>query len=111
VGVCLNLQPLPTNVLMGPVTQLIVGRSWLRENFAGFQLQIASDTFFQVFTAQAERVVPLLLQALGDPRWRLSLERGRGAQPQSWDVTWRVATERLEVDGMTALRSLPRRRA
>jgi len=50
-------------------------------------------------------------QALGDPRWRLSLERGRGAQPQSWDVTWRVATERLEVDGMTALRSLPRRRA
>ncbi len=64
VGVCLNLQPLPTNVLMGPVTQLIAGRSWLRENFAGFQLQIASDTFFQVFTAQAERVVPLLLQAL-----------------------------------------------
>ena len=50
-------------------------------------------------------------QALGDPRWRLSLERGRGAQPQSWDVTWRVATERLEVDGMAALRSLPRRRA
>jgi 23S rRNA (uracil1939-C5)-methyltransferase len=64
VGVCLNLQPRPTNVLMGPVTQLIAGRSWLRENFAGFQLQIASDTFFQVFTAQAERVVPLLLQAL-----------------------------------------------
>jgi 23S rRNA (uracil1939-C5)-methyltransferase len=64
VGVCLNLQPLPTNLLMGPTTELIAGRNWLHENFAGFELQIASDTFFQVFTAQAERVVPLLLQAM-----------------------------------------------
>jgi len=64
VGVCLNLQPLPTNLLMGPTTELIAGRNWLHEKFAGFEFQIASDTFFQVFTAQAERVVPLLLQAM-----------------------------------------------
>jgi len=36
---------------------------------------------------------------LGDPRWRLVLERGRGAKPQMWEVTWRPAAEALEVDG------------
>lgn len=35
---------------------------------------------------------------LGDPRWRLDLLRCRGGRPQSWQVVWRGAAERLEPD-------------
>jgi 23S rRNA (uracil1939-C5)-methyltransferase len=64
VGVSLNLQPQPTNVLMGPENRVIRGRGWLRESFAGLDFRIAADTFFQVNSAAAEQVVPLLLQGL-----------------------------------------------
>jgi 23S rRNA (uracil1939-C5)-methyltransferase len=64
VGVTLNLQPQPTNLLFGPETRTLAGRDWLHERFAGLVLQIASDTFFQVNTSQAERLVPLLESAL-----------------------------------------------
>ena len=65
VGVCLNLQPLATNTLMGPETRVVAGRGFVRERFAGIGLTIAADTFFQVNTVQAERLVPLLLEAFG----------------------------------------------
>lgn len=65
VGVVLNLQPLPTNTLMGDASRTLCGRGWLRERFADLSLRIAADTFFQVNTAVAERVVPSLLEALG----------------------------------------------
>ena len=64
VGVTVNLQPLPTNALMGPDNEVVAGRSWLHERLAGLDLRIGPDTFFQVNTVQAERVVPLLHQAL-----------------------------------------------
>jgi 23S rRNA (uracil1939-C5)-methyltransferase len=64
VGVCLNLQDRPTNVLLGPQTQVMAGRDWIEERFAGLSLSIGADTFFQVNTPMAERVVPLLLEAL-----------------------------------------------
>ena len=64
VGVGLNLQPRANNVLFGPETRVLAGRGWLAERFAGLQLQLAADTFFQVHRPQAERVVPLLLEAL-----------------------------------------------
>jgi len=64
VGVCLNLQPLATNTLMGPETRVVVGRSWVQERFCDLELRIAADTFFQVHTRQAERIVPLVLAAL-----------------------------------------------
>ena len=66
VGVCLNLQPLPTNTLMGPETRVVVGRSWVQERFCDLDLRIAADTFFQVHTRQAERIVPLVLAALAE---------------------------------------------
>lgn len=72
VGVCLNLQPKPTNTLMGELTQTVTGRGWLQERFDGLRLRIAADTFFQVNTVQAERVSPLLVA---------SLQRLRGARP------------------------------
>ncbi len=65
VGVCLNLQPLATNTLMGSETRVVAGRGWIEERFDGLKLRISADTFFQVHTRQAERVVPLVLEALG----------------------------------------------
>ncbi len=35
---------------------------------------------------------------LGDPRWSLELLRSRGGRPQRWDVVWRSAAERLDLD-------------
>ena len=68
VGVCLNLQPEPGNRLMGAQTHVLAGRGELREGFAGLELMVGADSFFQVHTAQAERVVPLLREALaGEP--------------------------------------------
>lgn len=67
VGVTLNLQPRPTNQLFGPESHTLAGRDWLHERFAGLVLQIAADTFFQVHTSQAERLVPLLEAALPVP--------------------------------------------
>jgi 23S rRNA (uracil1939-C5)-methyltransferase len=63
VGVCLNLQPRATNTVMGAHTETISGRPWLKERFAGQELLIGADTFFQVNTLQAERLVPLLKEA------------------------------------------------
>jgi 23S rRNA (uracil1939-C5)-methyltransferase len=65
VGVCLNLQPRPTNRLMGEETRVIRGREWLNETFSGLGFRIAADTFFQVNTRQAERLIPPLFEALG----------------------------------------------
>lgn len=64
VGVCLNLQPRPTNTLLGPETRVVMGRGWVEERFCDLSLRISADTFFQVHTQQAERVVPLVLAAL-----------------------------------------------
>ncbi|MCP9850578.1 23S rRNA (uracil(1939)-C(5))-methyltransferase RlmD [Cyanobium sp. Morenito 9A2] len=64
VGVCLNLQPQASNTLLGPQTDTLAGRSWLLERFAAQELRIGADTFFQVNTAQAERLLPLLIEAL-----------------------------------------------
>jgi 23S rRNA (uracil1939-C5)-methyltransferase len=71
VGVALNLQPLANNLLMGSETRVLAGRGWIREQFAGLELRIAADTFFQVHTEQAERVVPLLLAFLAGVPGRL----------------------------------------
>jgi 23S rRNA (uracil1939-C5)-methyltransferase len=64
VGVCLNLQPDAGNRLMGAHTIVLAGRGELRESFAGLEMLVGADSFFQVHTTQAERVVPLLREAL-----------------------------------------------
>jgi len=64
VGVVLNTQPKPTNTLLGPTQQLIAGRPWLLERFADCSFAIGLDTFFQVHTPQAEKLIPLLQQGL-----------------------------------------------
>lgn len=60
VGVCLNINRDRTNAILGVTTHTITGKSYLREIFAGVELHIAADTFFQVNTGAAE----LLFQAI-----------------------------------------------
>jgi 23S rRNA (uracil1939-C5)-methyltransferase len=68
VGVTLNLQPAADNRLFGADNVTVCGRSWLLESFGGVELQISADTFFQVHSEQAERVVRLVQEVLGEPR-------------------------------------------
>ncbi|MEB3306975.1 MAG: 23S rRNA (uracil(1939)-C(5))-methyltransferase RlmD [Cyanobacteriota bacterium] len=63
-GVCLNLQPEPSNLLMGAETRVVSGCGYIHERFANLTYRIAADTFFQVFVEQAERVFPFLLEVM-----------------------------------------------
>jgi 23S rRNA (uracil1939-C5)-methyltransferase len=60
VGVCLNYNPARTNVIFGRETNTVAGRPYLREIFAGVELHIGADTFFQINTEAAQ----LLLQTI-----------------------------------------------
>ncbi len=60
VGVCLNYNPKPGNQIFGPETEVIAGRGYLREHFAGLEFQINSTSFFQVNTEQAEALVEII---------------------------------------------------
>ncbi|MGI0493830.1 23S rRNA (uracil(1939)-C(5))-methyltransferase RlmD [Alkalinema pantanalense CENA528] len=64
VGVCLNLNPGKTNAIFGPQTFCIVGQGYLEETFADLTLQIRPDTFFQVYTEQAEALLQTIQQEL-----------------------------------------------
>lgn len=68
VGVTLNLQPSGGNRLFGKRNLTIRGRSWILEPFCDVELQIGADTFFQIYSEQAEQVVSLLREALGTPK-------------------------------------------
>jgi 23S rRNA (uracil1939-C5)-methyltransferase len=62
VGVMLNLQPKANNVVMGAETHCVAGRSWLEERFGGLPVRSGADTFFQVNTPQAERLIAPLVE-------------------------------------------------
>ncbi|MEO0771130.1 MAG: 23S rRNA (uracil(1939)-C(5))-methyltransferase RlmD, partial [Cyanobacteria bacterium J06649_4] len=57
VGVLINLNWKKTNTIFGPETFSIAGASHLEETFAGLTFQIQPATFFQVNTAQAEKLL------------------------------------------------------
>lgn len=54
VGVCLNLNSDRTNTILGKTTYTVAGKPYLREIFAGIELHITADTFFQINTGAAE---------------------------------------------------------
>ncbi|MCS6943546.1 MAG: 23S rRNA (uracil(1939)-C(5))-methyltransferase RlmD [Geminocystis sp.] len=54
VGVTLNYNPKATNVIFGEETELLAGRGYLRETFAGLTFHLRPETFFQVNTNSAE---------------------------------------------------------
>ncbi len=67
VGVCLNYNPNRTNAILGEETRCVAGQPYFLDEFAGVQLQLRSDTFFQVNPETAE----VLLEAIAS---RLDLQ-------------------------------------
>ncbi|HEY9692075.1 MAG TPA: 23S rRNA (uracil(1939)-C(5))-methyltransferase RlmD [Oculatellaceae cyanobacterium] len=64
VGVSLNYNPNNTNVIFGEETRTIAGLSYLTEKFAALQFQLRPDTFFQVYTEQAEALLEVIIEKL-----------------------------------------------
>ena len=64
VGVCLNINRDRTNTILGETTHTILGKPYLREIFAGVELHIAADTFFQINTSAAELLLQKITQQL-----------------------------------------------
>ncbi|MGL5033202.1 MAG: 23S rRNA (uracil(1939)-C(5))-methyltransferase RlmD [Microcystaceae cyanobacterium] len=64
VGVFLNVQPKPNNVIFGEETIHIAGKTSCREIFADLQFELGPDTFFQVHTEAAELLLEKLLTQL-----------------------------------------------
>ena len=64
VGVCLNINSDRTNAILGKTTYTVAGKSYLREIFAGIELHIAADTFFQINTVAAELLFEAIVKQL-----------------------------------------------
>lgn len=64
VGVSLNCNPDRTNAIFGEQTRRVAGRAYLWEKFAGLRFQIRPETFFQVYTEQAEALLEVILRQL-----------------------------------------------
>jgi 23S rRNA (uracil1939-C5)-methyltransferase len=64
VGVCVNINGAKTNAIFGEKTECIIGRGYLNETFAGLTFQIRPETFFQVYTEQAEAIALLIRDEL-----------------------------------------------
>ena len=60
VGVSLNRNPDRTNAIFGEETRCIAGQPYLQEIFADLQFQLRPDTFFQVYTEQAEALLQVI---------------------------------------------------
>lgn len=64
IGVCLNHNPKATNVIFGEDTDLLAGRLYVREIFAGLTFHLRHETFFQVNTVVAEALFNQVLDKL-----------------------------------------------
>ena len=64
VGVTLNHNPKKTNVIFGQKTELLAGRPYLVEQFMGLRYHLRAETFFQVNTAVAEKLLITVINQL-----------------------------------------------
>ncbi|MGD1806451.1 23S rRNA (uracil(1939)-C(5))-methyltransferase RlmD [Dapis sp. BLCC M126] len=64
VGVCLNYNCKATNTIFGQQTVCIAGQSYVQENFGDLNFQLTADTFFQVNTRAAERLMEFVVEEL-----------------------------------------------
>jgi 23S rRNA (uracil1939-C5)-methyltransferase len=64
VGVCLNINGERTNRIFGAETRCIAGQPFLTEQFAGLTIRVHPNTFFQVYTEQAEALLQAILEHL-----------------------------------------------
>lgn len=64
VGVALNYNPKRTNAIFGEETRCVAGKPYLQEEFANLQFQLRPETFFQVYTEQAEALLEVIIDRL-----------------------------------------------
>ncbi|MGB3509854.1 MAG: 23S rRNA (uracil(1939)-C(5))-methyltransferase RlmD [Microcoleaceae cyanobacterium] len=64
VGVCLNYNSKATNTIFGQQTVCVAGRLYLNEEFSGLKFQLTPDTFFQINTKAAEKLIELVIREL-----------------------------------------------
>ncbi len=64
VGVCINYNTKPNNIIFGEETFCIKGQDYLEETFAGLRFQLKADTFFQVNTEVAEALLNVIIERL-----------------------------------------------
>jgi 23S rRNA (uracil1939-C5)-methyltransferase len=64
VGVILNCNPDKTNAIFGKESRCIAGKDYLLEKFAGLTFRLRGDTFFQVYTEQAEKMLKIIEEEL-----------------------------------------------
>jgi 23S rRNA (uracil1939-C5)-methyltransferase len=60
VGVILNCNPDKTNAIFGRESRCLAGKDYLLEKFAGLTFRLRADTFFQVYTEQAEKMLKII---------------------------------------------------
>ncbi|MFN3926168.1 MAG: 23S rRNA (uracil(1939)-C(5))-methyltransferase RlmD [Pseudanabaenaceae cyanobacterium] len=60
VGVTLNINPHRTNAILGTETKLIAGQDFVTEKLLSYTFHLRADTFFQVYTEQAEKMIQWL---------------------------------------------------
>ncbi len=60
-GITLNIQPESNNVIFGKNTKTLIGKPYIEEVFCGLKFRIASTTFFQINSPQAETVVNYII--------------------------------------------------
>ncbi|MFM7885874.1 MAG: 23S rRNA (uracil(1939)-C(5))-methyltransferase RlmD [Pseudanabaena sp.] len=60
VGVILNYNPDKTNAIFGHESRCIAGKEYLLEKFTGLTFRLRGDTFFQVYTEQAEKMLYII---------------------------------------------------
>lgn len=64
VGVILNLNRDRTNVILGKESKCIAGQDFVEEIFLNLKFKLRSETFFQIYTEQAELLVEQLIRWL-----------------------------------------------
>ena len=90
VGVCLNFNAHRTNRIFGPQTECIIGQPYIHEEFAGLRFQIRADTFFQVYTEQAEALLEMVMGQLAFQGHELVLDAYCGIGTLTLPIARRV---------------------
>lgn len=57
VGVNVNIQSEPNNLLFGDLTSNLIGKNHIEDYFCGYKFHITSSNFYQVNSIQAQKVV------------------------------------------------------
>lgn len=55
-SVCMNVNPVQTNVILGSRTEVLWGEPVIRDTMCGIEVELSPESFYQVNTRQAERL-------------------------------------------------------